>query len=150
MNELEMDKLNEDFQAVEELLRKAYSLIMPVDMHSDLKWYLDRDMRKAQQEKFPKCWLMLGKNGREIPFFPVCNVMGMTDPATIDFSMKMAEKMKDKPEVDQDRLSHVIGRLKIMKTRYDKEVPKPADMAAKKAGETKNMNAVKDYLKKIR
>ncbi|MCK5605150.1 hypothetical protein KAR91_24885 [Candidatus Pacearchaeota archaeon] len=150
MKELDMDKLNEEFQAVEELLRKAYELITPTDMHSDMKWYLDRDMRKAQQEKNPKCWMMLGKAGREVPFFPICNVMGMTDPKSIDFSLKMATKLKDKPEVDQDRLTSVMHKLQVMKTRYGHEVPKPADMAAKKAGVTKNMNSVKKYLQKLK
>ena len=33
-----MDQLNEDLQMLDELIRTAYSLISPLDVHHNLKW----------------------------------------------------------------------------------------------------------------
>lgn len=145
-----MDKLNESFQIIDELLRKAYALINPLSMHSDLEWYLDRDMRKAQMEKFPKCFIfMKNRIGREIPF-PICNVIGMTDPKMILFSLKFAEKLVNSSNVEPDRLARCMDSLKRLYARYNKDVPTPAPEAARKAGTTKNFNTVSNYLKDIR
>jgi len=145
-----MTKLEEGMQILDELLRKAYSLISPLDMHSDLKWYLDRDMRNAQMEKFPKCFMkMKNKIGRDIPF-PICNVSGMADLKMVDFSLKMAERMKDEPDYDQDNIDLVVTQLKRVKARFDKDIPTPAPEAARKANVTKNFNAMSSYLKGLR
>ena len=145
-----MDKLKESLQILDELLRKAYELISPLDMHSDLKWYLNRDMRKAQMEKFPKCFVTIqNKMGRQIPF-PICNVMGMTCPKMIDFSMKLANKLNQSDDFDNEVVVALIGRLKRLHSRFDKDVPTPAPEAARKAGTTKGLNTIANYLKGLK
>lgn len=145
-----MNTLDENLQILDELLRKAYALINPLSSHSDLEWYLDRDMRRSQMEKFPKCFIILqNKMGREIPF-PICNVMGMTDPNMIAFSLKYAEKLARSPDIEPDRLARCVDSLRRLRARFDKEIPTPAPEAARKAGITKNFNSVSNYLKGIR
>lgn len=145
-----MDHIEEKLQVLDELLRKAYSLISPLDMHSDLKWYLKRDMRKAQMEKFPKCFLVIkNKMGRDIPF-PICNMMGMTDPRMISFSLKLADALKDKPDIEADRLSRCVGTLQRLQTRFNKDIPTPSPEAARKATTTKSFNAIAKYLQGLK
>lgn len=145
-----MDYIEEQLQVLDELLRKAYSLISPLDAHSDLKWYLKRDMRKSQMEKFPKCFIVIkNKMGRDIPF-PICNVMGMTDPRMISFSLKLANALKDKPDIEADRLSRCICSLRRLYARFNKDVPTPAPEAARKATTTKSFNAIAKYLQGLK
>jgi len=143
-------KLEESFQILDELLRKAYKLISPLDMHSDLKWYLDRDMRKAQQEKHPKCFInMTNPIGRDIPF-PICNVSGIADPQMVDFSLKLAQRLKNEPEIDADKIDLTLGQLRRIKARLVKSIPTPAPEAARKANVTKDFNAMSSYLKGLK
>ena len=144
-----MKKINEDLQILEELIRKAYDLIAPFDVHDDLEWLMHRDMRTKHLEKFPKCWKTLNKQGRELPFFPVCNRMGMEDPAMIDKSLAIANKMKDKPEIDQDKLLTTIRGLAALKKKFSKDIPKPAQAAARKANVTRGFNKISQYLKDL-
>lgn len=145
-----MDHIEEKLQVLDELLRKAYSLISPLDIYSDLKWYLKRDLRKAQMEKFPKCFIVIkNKMGRDIPF-PICNVMGMTDPRMVSFSLKLADALKDKPDIEADRLSRCIHTLRRLYARFNKDVPTPAPEAARKATTTKSFNAIAKYLQGLK
>lgn len=145
-----MKKINEDLKILDELVRKAYELIAPYDVHDDLEWLMNKDMRTKHLEKHPKCWKSLKKQGRELPFFPICNRMGMEDPAMIDKSMQIADKMKDKPDIDQDKLLYTLRGLAALKKKFSKEVPKPVDAAARKGKVTKSMNTVGKYLKNLR
>ncbi len=145
-----MDLIKEDVKVLHELIRKAYDLIAPFSYHDDLKLMMHKQMRQTSLEKFPKCWILLkNKIGREIPF-PICNRIGLEDPNIIDFSLKLAEKFKDKPEVDQDHLCKCIKRLMALKSKFSKDIPRPAPEAARKGKVTKNMNQVSNYLKGIR
>jgi len=145
-----MKIIAEELQVLDELIRKAYDLVAPFDVHDDLEWLMKRDMRTKHLEKFPKCWKSLNKQGRDIPFFPICNRMGMEDPNMIDKSLQIATKMKDKPEIDQDKLLTTLRGLKALKKKFSKSVPKPAPAAGKKANVTRKMNKVSQYLKDLR
>jgi len=146
-----MDYIEEKMEALDELLRKAYNIIHP---ESNVKWYLNRGTRTSLMRKHPKCFFVVqNKIGRDVPF-PICNMSGMVDPTMIKFSLALAQRFKDKPEVDTDRLDtdrleKLIMRLKAVHARHDKEVPTPAPAAAKKANVTKNFNSVSKYLKGI-
>lgn len=145
-----MDKTNEHFEFLEELIRKAYAIIAPYDVDFRLKWLMDKDLRTKHFEKFPKCYLSLRTRGRQVPFFPICNRMGMEDPEIISFSMKLAEKLKDKPEIEGEQIDAVLVKLKGLHSRFNKEIPKPANMAAKKAFVTVLFKKIKSYLDQIK
>jgi len=142
------DNLNEQFQLLEELVRKAYSLISPIDFSYDLKWLLKQDHRNSLFERNPKCFLQLKLMGRSVPFFPVCNRAGMTDPKMIDISIKMIDKLSGNDQVDQDALVITAQRLKALKSKFSKELPKTNEFGAKKAQTTKFLNRVKDKYRK--
>jgi len=141
---------DKQFEVLDELIRKVHSLIGPFDIHDELKWLMKRDVRKKVFEKFPKCFLSLRSRGRFIPFFPICNMTGKEDPEMIAFSMKMANKLKDKPDIDQEQLDIIVVKLKRLHSRFNKEIPKPPDVAAKKGVITKSLKTIGNYLKKIR
>jgi len=145
-----MTAVDEQFELLDELIRKVHSLIGPYDIHDELKWLMQRDVRKKIFEKFPKCFLSLRSKGRFIPFFPICNMTGKEDPEMIAFSMKMADKMKDKPDIDQKELDIIVVKLQRLHNRFNKEIPKPPNVAAKKGVITKSLKTIGNYLKKIR
>ncbi len=148
---LKMDNMDEHFERLDELIRKVSSLITPYDIHDEMKWLMKRDVRQKMFEKFPKCFLSLRSRGREIPFLPVCNRQGMEDPQIIAFSMKLAHKLKDKPDiVDRDHLDTVMVKLQHMHNRFNKEVPKPPVQAAKKGMITRMFKNIKGYLDQVR
>lgn len=144
-----MTNLNEQFEQLDELIRKVNSLIAPYDVHDELKWLLKKDIRKKMFEEFPKCFLSLRSRGRELPFLPICNRQGMEDPQIIAFSMKLAHRLKNKPDVDQDHLDVVLVKLQRLHNKFDKEVPKPGDVAAKKGLITRLFKNIKGYLDQV-
>jgi len=145
-----MEKIAEDLQVLDELIRRAYDLISPLQAHDDLIWLTKRDMRTKHLEKYPKCWKSINKQGREIPFFPICNRMGIEDPNMIDKSMKIADRLKDKPDIDQDKLLTTLKGLQSLKIKFSKSVPKPMPEAIKKSKVTRGMNKVSKYIKGLR
>jgi len=142
------ENINENIQLLEELVRKAYQLISPIPFEYDLKWLMKMDHRNALFEKNPKCFLKLKHLGREIPFFPCCNRAGITDPKMIDISIKMIDKLSGNDQVDQDALIVTAQRLKALKSKFSKELPKTNEMGTKKAHVTKFLNKVKNKFKK--
>lgn len=144
-----MKKLSEDFTYLEELLRKVNSLISPITIDAELAWLMDRSKNRDFYDKYPKCWLPI-KVGQEVPFFPVCNRMGMIEPEIISFSLRLADRATKYSQIDQDHLNGIIHKLKVMYARYGKDTPKPATMAAKKGMTTKMLNKVKKYLDDVR
>jgi len=136
------DNLNEEIQLIEELVRKAYQLISPIPYSYSLKWLMKQDERNALFEKNPKCFLLLKYMGRDIPMFPVCNRSGMIDPQMIALSLKMVDRLSANDRVDQDSLVVTATKLKALQKKYSKEIPKPADMAGRKAQVTKFLNNV--------
>lgn len=146
--ENKQENLDENIQLLEELVRRAYELISPIPFDYELKWLMKQDHRNALFEKNPKCFLKLKHMGREIPFFPCCNRAGITDPQMIDISIKMIDKLSGNDQVDQDALVVTAQRLKALKSKFSKELPKTNEAGAKKAQITKFLNRVKDKYRK--
>lgn len=142
-------KITEDLERIAELIRKADSLISPITYHDKMKWLLTKDARQQLFERNPKCIFPL-KMGREVPFFPVCNRQGMVDPDIISFSLKLANRMVGKEAVDQEHLYAVIAKLEASRKKYEKDIPKPVDMAARKGLVTKMMSKVKRYIEPLK
>ena len=145
-----MTTVDEQFDLLDELIRKVHSLVGPYEIHDELKWLMKRDVRKKIFEKFPKCFLSLTSRGRFIPFFPICNITGSEDPEVIAFSMKLANKLKDRPSMDQKHLDLILVKLQRLHNRFNKEIPKPPDVAAKKGMITRALKTIGGYLNKIR
>jgi len=142
-------KITEDLERINELIRKANSLISPITYHDKMKWLLTKDARLQLFELDPKCILPL-KMGREVPFFPVCNRQGMVDPDIISFSLKLANRMVGKEGVDQDHLYATISKLEGLHKKFMKDIPKPTEMAAKKGQVTKMVNKIKKYIEPLK
>ena len=140
------DNLNEQFQLIEELVRRAYSLISPIPYSYDLQWLMKQNEKNALFEKNPKCFLRLRRMGSsglyDIPFFPVCNRSGMIDPQMIALSLKLVDRLAGNDRIDQDALIITATKLKALQKKYSKEIPKPTEMASKKANTTKFINSV--------
>lgn len=137
-----LNYLEEDLELLEELIRKAYQLISPISYEYDLKWLMKQDNRTGLFEKHPKCFLKLKMMGRDIPFFPICNRGGMISPAFISLSLKMVDRLVGNDRVNQDHLVVVATKLNVLKKKYDKEIPRPTEMASKKANVTRFINSV--------
>jgi len=143
------EKLTEELHVLEELLGKVTSLIHPISVDAELEWLQSKENRGTLFEKKPKCFLPI-KMGAEVPFFPICNRTGAIQPEIIDFSLKLANKAMGHDKVDQAHLGIIISRLTALQARYNKDIPKPANMAAKKGLTTKMLNKIKNYLGTIR
>jgi len=137
---------------LQELIRRAYSFMKPYSYHDDINWLSDKGMRDQLMGKYPKCWLRLMISRKDIPFFPVCNRLGMVDPEIISFSIKLASKIQalSDPRIDMSSLDGVVIKLNGMHKKYSKEVPKPEDMAYKKAKTTRMLSNIRKYLSTIR
>lgn len=142
--------LLEDFNSLEEVIRQLDYLITPVTTTDEMDWLLQRDMRQKLFETFPKCVLSLMVMEKTVPFFPVCNRMGMHDPKMIRFSMDMVEKMKNLDDIDHHQLEKIGGDLKILLARFDKPIPKPPEMATRKAILTKQLDKLKSVIRSLK
>jgi hypothetical protein len=127
-----MDKnLNENFEVLEELLRKTYDLISPMTHHDDLK-RLTPQMMDDDSEKNPGCYLRMGNT-----VFPICNRIGIKSPQMMQFSLKLANKMNGVGGVDQEQLSAMIAKLNFLLSKYSQPVPRPLKAAARKGHSVK-------------
>ena len=145
---METKPMDKEIVVLEELIRRAYEHMKPYTYHNDLEWLTDPDLRKGLWEKFPKCYLSLSVNRKDIPFFPICNRLGFVDPRIVMFSIKLANRLSSvgDPRVDITNLQGVTKRLEFIHRKYSKEVPKPEDMAVKKAMVTRMLSNIKRYL----
>lgn len=134
--------LNEDLQLLNELINKAYQLISPLSFDYEIKWMLDKFNRDKLLNINPKCFLMIKHMGREIPFLPICNSRALIDKNIIDLSLKFANRLVGKDEIDQIHLTKIIFRLNLLKNKYSKEIPKPSDMAGRKAHITRLLRGI--------
>lgn len=143
-------KLNEAFQKLEELLQTVNHIVTPFSFRDELKSVMDPTTRKRMCEKHPKCFLPVRMGNKDIPFLPICNRNGATDKDMIAFSMKLANRLLGREEVDRGMLEITLKKLHRLNTTYSKEIPTPADAAAQKALATKAMILLKHHLDKIR
>jgi len=138
--------LVEHFELLEELIKKIDEVMSnPISYDYQLKWLMSQDNRKKLFETNPKCFLMFKNMGRQLPFFPICNRSGSIDSKIIKLSIKLANKLAGNDAVDQDSLTVILQKLNNLNNKFEKEIPKPSDMAAKKANVTKFIRRLKNY-----
>ena len=118
-----MNKLNEAYEVLEELLRQVNSLISPITHHQDLE-RLTPDFMTQDSSKNPSCYLKLAI-GAKHTLFPLCSMNGIHSPEMINFSLKLADKLNQRDDVDRDKLNVIIKKLNIMKQKLSQPVPKP-------------------------
>jgi hypothetical protein len=131
-----MENLNEDFEVLNELLRKAYSLISPITYHDDLD-RLTPEFVKKDSQKTPGCYLKLGQ-GADHTLFPICNRYGYKDPKMIKFSLKLAKRLQEKGATHG--IEGTVIKLQKLLTKYDKAVPNTKSQAFLKGQATKTFN----------
>lgn len=123
--------MNKNFEILEELLRQTYDLISPISHHDDLK-RLTPQMMNDDSEKRPECYIRMGHT-----IFPICNRIGIKTPQMIQFSLKLAGKMRDDECEDKEQLEDVITKLTSLLSKYSQPVPKPWRAAARKGHDVK-------------
>ena len=141
-----MDTINEEFDMLNELIRKVSNTLLPYGSEDKLAYLQKKDIRDRLHGKFPKCFLAIKGKGRDIPFLPICNRMGVFDPDVMKFSIKLATQMNGLENVDQDDLSIVLAKLEKLHSRYSKDPVKPPAAAAKKGLTTRLFNNIKKHL----
>lgn len=140
----------EEFQKLEEFIQKVNSIVTPFSFRDELKAVMNKETRKNMCEKYPKCFLPVRMGNRENFILPVCNRNGATDKNMIAFSMKLANRLLDREDVDRGMLEIIIKKLSRMNSIYSKDIPTPPDMAARKANVTKAMILLKKQLNSLR
>jgi hypothetical protein len=141
-----MDAINEKFDMLTELIRKVNDSLLPYGNEDKLLYLQRKDIRDRLQGKFPKCFLAIKGKGRDIPFLPLCNRIGVHDPDIIKFSIKLANQMNGSEDIDQDDLSIVLTKLQKMHSTYSKDVVKPPQAAARKGLTTRMFNNIKKHI----
>jgi hypothetical protein len=140
--------LEEHVQNLEELIRAASRHIQHDD---DIAALLKKDVRDRLYSKNPECFISLKRLGREPFFLPICNRKAIVDPKAINISMGVVQKMMaSQTSGDVNELQGIFDKLVRMKSRYDKEIPKPPGAASRKAMVTKLMKNMGKYISIIK
>lgn len=142
--------LQEEMNVLEELLQSINHIVTPFSFREELKSIMDPETRRRLSEKYPKCFLPVRMGNKDVPFLPICNRNGATDRDMIAFSMKLANRLLGREDVDRGMLEVTMKKLNRLNTSYSKEIATPADIAAKKANVTKAMILLKQSLDSIR
>jgi len=143
-------KVKEQLTTLTELIRSVAQNLEPMD---SLKALQQKDLRDRLRGKYPKCFVCVKQLGGQTPdFFPVCNTAGMVDARAIDMSIRALNRLMsdESGAYDSNDLTKMLSKLERMKSVYSKTVPKPPNMAGRKAMVTRMMNNVKDHLKNVR
>jgi hypothetical protein len=141
--------LSEQYQHLDELLQGVNDIITPFSFRDELKAVMDPVTRKRMSERYPRCFMPVRMGNQDAFILPVCNRNGATDKAMIAFSIKLANKMLDREDVDRGMLEVTIKKLNRLHSTYSKNIPTPADRAAQKANITKSFAKMKQYLDAI-
>lgn len=140
----------EDFQRLEEFIQKINNIITPFSFRDELKSVMDKETRIRMSEKYPKCYLPVRMGNKDIPFLPLCNRNGATDKNMISFSMKLANRLLGREDVDRGMLEITLKKLSRMNNTYSKDIPTPPGPASQKANVTKSLILLKKNLDKIK
>jgi hypothetical protein len=143
--------LQEEISHLSELIRKANELINPED---SLAYLTKKDIVDRLYGEKPKCFLKLNPIGQDVqPYLlPLCNRNGIEDPKVINLSLKLVKKLIDdeNTKFDSGALQSVLNKLNHRSNVFNKNVPKPASQAARKANVTKMFGRIKSYLDMIK
>lgn len=140
----------EDFKRLEEFIQRVSDIVSPISFRDELRAVMDKETRRRLCERHPKCFLPVRMGNRDAFIMPVCNRNGATDKNMIAFSMKLANRLMDREDVDRGMLQITIRKLERMYNTYNKDIPTPPDMAAQKANVTKAMILLKKNLNALR
>lgn len=147
MDKKKTSSLEEHIERLEELIRTASAQIQHSD---DIGALLKKDVRDRLYGTNPECFVSLKRLGREPFFLPICNRKAIVDPAAIDISMGVIQKlMANKESGDINDLQHMFDKLTRMKKRYDQDIPKPPKAASRKAMVSRVMKKMGQYIKTI-
>lgn len=140
----------EEFSVLDELLQSVNSIVTPVSFRDELLAVMEPNTRKRLYEKNPRCFLPVRMGNKDVPFLPICNRNGGTDKEMIAFSMKLANRLLGREDVDRGMLEITMKKLNRLNSTYAKNIPTPAGPAAQKALVTKAMITLKKNLDSIR
>lgn len=138
-----------EFNSLQELIQKINHIMTPLTFRDELKSILNKDTIKNLSEKYPKCFFPINM-GNGAMNLPICNRNGSTDKRMIAFSLKAANRLMKRDDVDRGMLEVTIKKLERLNTTYSKDVPTPANKAAIKANLTKSFIKMKKYLDDIK
>lgn len=138
-----MKKINEDFKQMEKILEQVQSLISPISVHKNFKWLMDRENGSKFGEKYPKCVLPINI-GRTPVFLPICNRMGVEDPAMV----KIAHSIVCRLSGHHNR-KKLEGELKIVKLKLEEIMKRhgctPEDNLTSETGVDIAANRIEEY-----
>jgi hypothetical protein len=143
--------VEKELQNLQELIRTAANHLLTNE--EKVGYIMNPELKKRLYGKFPECFISLKRLGRDTsPYLlPLCNRAAILDPLVINISYKMVGKLlADKSgSFDVNELQIVLDKLTKLKERYDKEIPKPAAQAGRKAMVTRMLNNIKGHLSSI-
>lgn len=143
-------KILNEVNKLTEFIQKVNDIVSPISFRDELRAVMDRNTRKHLCEKHPKCWLPVNISNSSVPFLPICNRNGATDRRMIAFSMKLANRLLGREDVDRGTLEITIKKLNRLNNTYSKDIPTPPGSVAKKANITKAMIILKRQLDSIK
>lgn len=140
----------EDFETLNEFIQKVSDIVSPMSFRDELRAVMNKDSRKQLYEKYPKCWMPIRLGNTDHMILPVCNRSGATSKEMIAFSMKLANKLAGREDVDRGMLEITLKKLKRMHNTYSRDIPSPPNRVAQRANITKAMTVLKRQLNSIR
>jgi hypothetical protein len=147
---MKKERLNEDFKQLDEFIQKINDIMTPFSFRDELRAVMDKNTRKNLYEKNPRCFMPVRIGNKDIPFLPICNRNGATDKEMIAFSMKLANRLNGREDVNRGMLEITMKKLQNLHNRYSKEIPKPIETSVQKSNITKSFNRMKEYMDKIK
>jgi len=138
-----------NFYKLNELLRRASEAIgYDEDPGKKLEFLRNKELQAELYGRYPECYLSFKGRGREVPFFPICNRMGIHDPFMMKFSMKLAQKMNNSGKFNGPELETVLTKLgdmyAIHSTGTDEQ--ERVEDREKTEFQQKIMDKIKNYL----
>jgi hypothetical protein len=138
-----------NFYKLNELLRKASeSMGYEEDDGKKLEFLRSKELQHLLYGMYPECYLTFKGRGREVPFFPICNRMGMHDPFMMKFSLKLAQKMNQSGKFNGAELEEVMTKIGDMYAIHSKGTDEQARIEDREKSEfqQKIMDKIKNYL----
>lgn len=137
-----------DVQKLQELIRTASDHLLTKE--EKIGYIMNPELKRRLYGKFPECFISLKRMGRDTsPYLlPLCNRAGIIDPQVIKISYKAVGKLLSDQTgtYDINELQTILDKLDRMKARYDKQIPKPPQAAARKAVVTRMFNNIRNHL----
>lgn len=118
---MKKNKVEDTFKELDKYLHEINSIVGPFSYRSDLEAVMDKNTRHNLYEKNPRCFMPIRLGNKDIPFLPICNRNGATDKNMVAFSLKLANKLLDREDVDRGLLTITIKKLEDLSSNDDSE-----------------------------